>query len=81
MDTAIGIEGNPMRLGTITAVLFGVAATLPAAAQTDASAWPSKQTIRLVSPFPAGSSLDTIARPVFEEVGRRLGHKVTVSPG
>ena len=62
-----------MRLGTITAVLFGVAATLPAAAQTDASAWPSKQTIRLVSPFPAGSSLDTIARPVFEEVGRRLG--------
>ena len=60
-----------MRLGTSIAVLL--LAAHPAAAQTHASSWPGQQALRLVSPFPAGSSLDTIARPVFEEVSKRLG--------
>ncbi|MCC6776222.1 MAG: tripartite tricarboxylate transporter substrate binding protein [Hyphomicrobiales bacterium] len=35
--------------------------------------WPTRQPIKLILPFPAGSSLDTIGRPVFEQVGTQLG--------
>lgn len=38
-----------------------------------AQAWPARQPIKLVMPFPPGSSLDTIARPVFEQVGKQIG--------
>ena len=38
-----------------------------------AQAWPTRQPIKLMVPFPPGSSLDTIARPVFEQVGRQIG--------
>jgi len=40
-------------------------------AQTQA--WPTRQPIKLVVPFPPGSALDTIGRPVFEQVGRQIG--------
>jgi tripartite-type tricarboxylate transporter receptor subunit TctC len=38
-----------------------------------AQAWPTRAPIKLVVPFPPGSSLDTIARPVFEQVGKQIG--------
>lgn len=38
-----------------------------------AQAWPTRQPIKLVVPFPPGSSLDTMARPVFEQVGKQIG--------
>src|SRR5258705_11733808 len=35
--------------------------------------WPTRQPIKLIVPFPPGNALDTIARPIFEQVGRQIG--------
>ncbi len=63
-----------MRLRTILAsaiILLGIADA--ALSQALAQAWPTRQPIKLILPFPPGSSLDTIGRPVFEQVGKQLG--------
>ena len=39
-------------------------------------AWPTKQTIRLISPFPPGSAVDAVARPVFDHVSRQIGQAI-----
>jgi tripartite-type tricarboxylate transporter receptor subunit TctC len=39
-------------------------------------AWPTKQTIRLISPFPPGSAVDAVARPVFDQVSRQIGQTI-----
>jgi tripartite-type tricarboxylate transporter receptor subunit TctC len=46
------------------------------AAQAQAPAWPTKQTIRLISPFPPGSAVDAVARPVFDHVSRQIGQAI-----
>src|ERR1700730_5735594 len=46
---------------------------LALAATASAQSWPTRQPIRLITPFPAGSAIDSIARPVFEQVGRQIG--------
>lgn len=59
-----------MRLHTILAsaiILLGIADGALA------QAWPTRQPIKLILPFPPGSSLDTIGRPVFEQVGKQIG--------
>ena len=38
-----------------------------------AQAWPTRQPIKLIIPFPAGSSVDAVGRPVFEQVGKNIG--------
>ena len=49
--------------------LLWLALAIPASAQS----WPARQPIRLITPFPAGSAIDSIARPVFEQVGKQIG--------
>src|SRR5712672_3063982 len=58
-----------MRRLPALAALLCVALAAPASAQS----WPTRQPIRLITPFPAGSAIDSIARPVFEQVGRQIG--------
>jgi tripartite-type tricarboxylate transporter receptor subunit TctC len=45
-------------------------------AQAQAPAWPARQTIRLISPFPPGSAVDAVARPVFDHVSRQIGQTI-----
>ena len=49
-------------------------ATLTSAAAQD---WPSR-TVTVVVPVPAGVTSDIVARVVFEQVGRQLGHTILV---
>jgi tripartite-type tricarboxylate transporter receptor subunit TctC len=55
-------------LGALIAVAFAGAA--------HGQAWPTKQTIRLISPFPPGSAVDAVARPVFDNVSRQIGQAI-----
>jgi tripartite-type tricarboxylate transporter receptor subunit TctC len=47
------------------------------AAQTTDSGWPDRP-LRLIVPFPAGSSADIIARIVAQKLGTRLGQQVVI---
>jgi tripartite-type tricarboxylate transporter receptor subunit TctC len=59
-----------MRIPAILASVLLIAGLADSACAQD---WPTRQPIKLVVPFPPGSSLDTIARPVFEQVGKQIG--------
>jgi len=48
-----------------------------AVAQTSNTAWPDRP-IRLLVPFPAGSSTDIIARIIAQKLGQRLGQQVVI---
>ena len=58
------------------ALLLAVALAGADRAQAQAPAWPTKQTIRLISPFPPGSAVDAVARPVFDHVSRQIGQTI-----
>lgn len=58
-----------------SSLAFVVAGTMAASAQ----AWPSR-TIRLISPFPAGSASDTTARVVVNKLSQLLGQSIVVEP-
>ena len=48
-----------------------------ACAQTPEASWPDRP-IRLIVPFPAGSSTDTVARILGQKLGARLGQQIVV---
>jgi tripartite-type tricarboxylate transporter receptor subunit TctC len=58
------------------ALLLAVSLASADRAQAQAPAWPTKQTIRLISPFPPGSAVDAVARPVFDHVSRQIGQTI-----
>lgn len=47
------------------------------ACQAHAQGWPEKP-VRVLIPFTAGSATDTIARAVFEQVGRQIGQPAVI---
>ena len=40
--------------------------------------WPMRQPIRVIAPATAGSTVDVMARIVYEQVGRQLGQSIVV---
>jgi tripartite-type tricarboxylate transporter receptor subunit TctC len=60
-------------LACLVAVLLIVGHVPDAQAQAQTQAWPTRAPIKLIVPFPPGSALDTIARPVFEQVSKQIG--------
>jgi len=59
-------------LGLVLAFLLGF--PLGAAAQQ----WPSKQPIKIIVPFSAGSATDITARTVFDQVSKQIGQTILV---
>lgn len=63
-----------LALGLMAAAAL-VAAPAPAMADT---AWPAKQNIRIIVPFPPGGSVDPIARVISQKLGEALNQSVIV---
>ncbi|HEY6993732.1 MAG TPA: tripartite tricarboxylate transporter substrate binding protein, partial [Xanthobacteraceae bacterium] len=40
--------------------------------------WPTRQPIKIIVPFSAGSATDITARTVFDQVGRQIGQTFVV---
>jgi tripartite-type tricarboxylate transporter receptor subunit TctC len=53
--------------------LILVMALIAATGAAYGQAWPARQPIRIIFPFPPGSAIDIIGRPVFDKVSQRLG--------
>ena len=51
---------------------------LPGVNSADAQDWPTRQPIRVIAPATAGSTVDVMARIVYERVGQQLGQPVIV---
>jgi len=51
---------------------------LSASATAMAQDWPSRQPIKIIVPFSAGSATDITARTVFEQVGKQIGQAFVV---
>jgi len=56
--------------------ILGALLAVALAGAAHGQAWPTKQTIRLISPFPPGSAVDAVARPVFDNVSRQIGQAI-----
>jgi tripartite-type tricarboxylate transporter receptor subunit TctC len=56
--------------------LGALLATLPD--QALAQAWPTRQPVRVIIPFSAGSATDVVPRAILEQVGKQLGQTFVV---
>jgi len=54
-------------------LLSALALLIALASHASGQSWPTRQPIKLITPFPAGSAIDSIARPVFEQVSKQIG--------
>src|SRR6185436_3185543 len=64
----------------MTRKLFGALAVLLVLSPATAFAqdWPTKQPIKVIVPFTAGSATDITARTVFDQVGKQIGQTFVV---
>lgn len=53
--------------------MSAAAALLASCVGAHAQAWPGKLPIKVIVPFPAGASTDTIGRPVLDHVAKQIG--------
>jgi tripartite-type tricarboxylate transporter receptor subunit TctC len=58
-------------------LVFGIAASTLGCSVWAAEPWPSRP-IRLIAPFPAGSSVDAAARAITPSVGEALGQTIVI---
>src|SRR5262249_61337316 len=70
-------HGHKMIRLTAIAMLMLLSVATSARAQGNDGAWPDRP-LRLIVPFPAGSSTDIIARIVAQKLGPRLGQQVVI---
>ncbi len=65
---------------TLTTVLplLAAAALLPGLAFAQAAAWPTKQSIRIISPYAPGGTTDVLARLLAQPLQQKLGQTVIV---
>ena len=65
--------------GRLAALAACAAALLSATPPAHAETFPSR-TVRLISPFPAGSGPDAVSRLIGERLGKEWGQAVIVDP-
>src|SRR5262249_2556340 len=65
-------EDTMHRDGFLAIVFMGLISTGGAHGQ----AWPARQPIKLIIPFPPGSAVDVVARPVFDAVSHQIGQSM-----
>jgi tripartite-type tricarboxylate transporter receptor subunit TctC len=70
----IAMDGSWIVRTAEWAAIALLATSLAAAADE----WPTKQPIKIVVPFSAGSATDIVARTVFDQVGRQVGQSIVV---
>ena len=58
--------------------LFATAALLPSLALAQAQTWPTKQPIRIISPYAPGGTTDVLARLLAQPLQQKLGQTVIV---
>jgi tripartite-type tricarboxylate transporter receptor subunit TctC len=61
-----------------SALSLGIVLASLSAHSTSAQEWPERQSIKVIAPASPGSTVDVMARLVFEQVGRQLGQTVVV---
>jgi tripartite-type tricarboxylate transporter receptor subunit TctC len=62
----------------VTRIILGLLAAAVWSGFAHAQGWPMERPIRLIVPFQAGSSSDTIARIVGQKLSERLGQQIVV---
>ncbi len=78
MRTPTGETGLMKRaFASVAAALIVSALAAPAVAQNAPGDWPSRP-VRLIVPFPGGSSSDAVARAIADRLGPRLGQPVVI---
>lgn len=74
----VSSRGGVVRKVPFSILLLGVLLFSLAANTVSAQEWPDRQPIRVIAPASPGSTVDVMARLVFEQVGRQLGQTVVV---
>ena len=67
------LRASRLRAPKLRTVFISALLSLALTGAAGAQAWPTRQPIRVIFPFPPGSSLDTLARPILDQVSKQIG--------